>query len=138
MQSVDYNLKAYRNDKGNVHAIVPFAELTYKISDKQSIRTELQYMFAKEDYGSFAYGLVEFNIAPHYSFAVSDMYNTVVNPDNPHPQVHYYNFFAAYTHHSTRFTASYVKQLAGIVCTGGVCRQEPAFSGVKMGISTTF
>ena len=138
LQSVDYNLKAYRNDKGNVHAIVPFAELTYKISDKQSIRTELQYMFAKEDYGSFAYGLVEFNIAPHYSFAVSDMYNTVVNPDNPHPQVHYYNFFAAYTHHSTRFTASYVKQLAGIVCTGGVCRQEPAFSGVKMGISTTF
>jgi hypothetical protein len=95
-------------------------------------------MFTKQDFGSWAYALVEFNIAPHYSFAVSDMYNTVVSNDNPHKQAHYYNFFASYTEHSTRFTIAYVKQVAGVVCTGGVCRLEPAFSGLKMSVSTVF
>ena len=140
LQAVDYNLAVYQGHQGRpiVHTFVPFAEFSHKFSDTKSIRTELQYMFSKQDYGSWAYALVEYSIAPHYSFAVSDMYNTVVSTDNPHPQAHYYNFFASYTEHSTRFTVAYVKQVAGVVCTGGVCRQEPAFSGVKMSISTVF
>ncbi len=140
LQAVDYNLAVYQGHPGRpiVHTLVPFAEFSHKISDTKSIRTELQYMFCKEDYGSWAYALVEYSIAPHYSFAVSDMYNTVQSTDNWHPQAHYYNIFMSYTEHSSRFTVAYVKQVAGIVCTGGVCRQEPAFSGVKMTISTVF
>jgi hypothetical protein len=139
-QLLDYNLAIYQGHPNRpiVHAITPFAEITYKISDKKSIRTELQYMQTKQDFGSWAYALVEFNIAPHYSFAISDMYNTVVSNDNPHKQAHFYNFFASYTEHSTRFTIAYVKQVAGVVCTGGVCRLEPAFSGLKMSVSTVF
>ena len=30
------------------------------------------------------------------------------------------------------------RQVAGIVCTGGVCRYEPAFSGVKLTLNSTF
>ncbi|MFM2225876.1 MAG: hypothetical protein RJA07_2078 [Bacteroidota bacterium] len=140
MQALDYNLAIYQGHPGRpiVHAITPFSEITYKLSEKKSIRTELQYMFTKQDFGSWAYALVEFNMAPHYSFAVSDMYNTVVSNDNPHKQAHYYNFFVSYTEHSTRFTIAYVKQVAGVVCTGGVCRLEPAFSGLKMSVSTVF
>jgi len=140
LQNLDYNLAVYQGHTNRpvVHALTPFSEFTYKFTDTKSIRAELQYMFCKQDYGSWIYGLVEFNIAPKYSFAVSDMYNTVVSNDNQHPQTHYYNFFMAYTEHGSRFTIAYVKQVAGIVCTGGVCRQEPAFSGVKMGVTTTF
>ena len=45
---------------------------------------------------------------------------------------------AAYTKGPHRFTLSYVKQPAGINCTGGVCRYEPAFSGVRFGCTSQF
>jgi hypothetical protein len=88
------------------------------------------------------YGLFEFNIAPSFSVAVSDMWNFKPNTQNvlaiyqtPH---HFYSAFVAYTHGPHRFTLNYVKQVAGIVCTGGVCRYEPAFSGVKFAVTSTF
>ena len=141
LQLLDFNLAIYQGHPdrpGIVHTITPFTEVTYKFSEKKSIRAELQYLQTKRDYGSWAYALVELNFAPHYSFAISDMYNTVPSDEVKHNQAHYYNFFASYTEHSTRFTIAYVKQVAGVVCTGGVCRQEPAFSGVKVGVSTVF
>jgi hypothetical protein len=119
-------------------AYTPFAEWTHRFSEKRSIRIEGQYQSTKQDYGSWAFGLIEFNIAPRWSFALSDMYNVKQNPDNLHPQAHYYNCFTSFTEHSTRLTLAYVKQVDGVVCTGGVCRYEPAFSGLKFTLNTTF
>jgi hypothetical protein len=45
---------------------------------------------------------------------------------------------AVFTQNDNRFSLSYTRQLAGIVCTGGVCRFEPAFSGIKFQIISTF
>lgn len=134
-----YNKFIYRKEGDHeVDAYTPFAELTYKINRKHSLRFELQYQHVMKDYGQWIYGLIEYNFAPHFSFALSDMWNFKPNPDiNPNAN-HYYSVFAAYTHGPHRFTISYVKQVEGIVCTGGVCRLEPAFSGVKIGINTTF
>jgi hypothetical protein len=36
------------------------------------------------------------------------------------------------------FGVSYVKQVEGIVCTGGVCRYEPAFNGVRLNLQARF
>ena len=98
-------------------------------------------MSTQQDYGSWVFALAELNIAPKFSFALSDMYITQLNPHNPSgissPQ-HYYNIFAAYTKGPHRFTAAYVKQVDGINCTGGVCRYEPAFSGLKMTLTSSF
>ncbi|HEY1045054.1 MAG TPA: DUF6029 family protein [Bacteroidia bacterium] len=33
---------------------------------------------------------------------------------------------------------SYIKQVQGVNCTGGICRVEPAFSGVRLSLSTSF
>ena len=52
--------------------------------------------------------------------------------------IHYPRADVFYSTGSTRFGFSYVKQVDGIVCTGGVCRLEPAFSGVKATLSTSF
>ena len=52
--------------------------------------------------------------------------------------LHYPTIFTAYSHHASRYTLAYVKQVEGIVCTGGVCRYEPAFSGVRFSMSTNF
>ncbi len=149
VQYLEYNLLTYRGAGGAVanapilYAVTPFAEFTHKIDSKKSIRFEAQYMFAKQDYGSWAFALIEYNIVPTWSFAISDMYNTVPNPndDNPNyqnPGSHFYNVFTAFTKGPNRFTIAYVKQIEGINCTGGVCRFEPAFSGIKASLNTSF
>ena len=102
---------------------------------------EIEYMHNKQDYGSWAFALLEYNIAPKWSFAISDMYITQLNHENISgftESPHYYNAFFAYTQGPHRFTLSYVKQPDGINCTGGVCRYEPAFSGLRMGIQSSW
>jgi Family of unknown function (DUF6029) len=150
MQYLEYNLQLYYGKPKLdpiLKGITPFAEITYKITDKKSLRLELQYMSTKQDYGSWAFALLEYNIAPKFSISVSDMFNTELNKttDNPNyvagqvPKAnHYYNVFMAYTRGANRFTIAYVKQVDGINCTGGVCRYEPAFSGVKATITSSF
>ena len=66
------------------------------------------------------------------------MYNITPNKVHVEKALHYPNLFMAYTKGPNRFTAQYVKQVEGINCTGGVCRYEPAFSGFKMGVTSTF
>ncbi|HPI54790.1 MAG TPA: DUF6029 family protein, partial [Chitinophagaceae bacterium] len=95
-------------------------------------------MSTKQDFGSWAFGLLEFNIASKWSFAVSDMYNIQPNKAHVDKAQHYPNVFMAHTRGPNRFTAQYVKQVEGINCTGGVCRYEPAFSGFRIGIISTF
>jgi hypothetical protein len=145
VQYLEYNLDAYQN-RGmpvTLFAITPFAEVTYKVNDAKSIRFETQYMNAQRDNGSWIFALLEYNIAPKWSFTISDMYNSMQNEekDNVNKSAkpsHYYSFFTAYTKGSNRFTLAYVKQVDGINCSGGVCRYEPAFSGIKATITSSF
>jgi hypothetical protein len=138
-QYVFYNQQLYRSEPlPNLKAITPFAEFTYKPSRKNSLRMELQYQITEEDYGSWLFGLLEYNIAPNWSFSVSDMYNIDPNPATTDIKGHYYNFFVAFTKSANRFSLSYVRQVAGINCTGGVCRYEPAFSGLKFNLTSSF
>ncbi len=84
-----------------------------------------------QDFGDWGHLLAEFNIAPHWSLSVSDTYNFG-------EEVHYYTANVYYTIKTTRFSAGYVKLNEGIICTGGVCRFQQAFSGVKLGFTTSF
>jgi hypothetical protein len=142
VQYMIYNQAIYQvkneTDYPNVHAVTPMLEVVYKIDKKKSLRSELQYMHTKEDYGSWVFALLEYNVAPSWSFAVSDMYNITPNLKHVDKALHYPNIFVAYTKEAHRFTAQYVKQVDGINCTGGVCRYEPAFSGFKIGITSSF
>ena len=147
LQLQEYNQFVYlAKASENIETITPFIDVLYKIDRKKSIRAEFQYMRTEQDFGSWLFGLAEFSIAPHWSFSVSDMYNfdpNDSNPDQPRKdgkaaKVHYPRIDAFYTFKSNRFSLSYVKQVQGIVCAGGICRLEPAFSGVKVGIQSTF
>jgi hypothetical protein len=81
-------------------------------------------------------------MAPKWSFSISDMFNIVPNINNVnevnHKPKHYYTFYTSFTQRQHRFSLAYVKQVGGIVCTGGVCRPEPAFSGVRFNMVTNF
>lgn len=141
-QYLVYNQSIYqqkiKTEYPDVHAITPFLEVVYKLTKKKSLRGELQYMSTKQDYGSWGFLLLEYNISPNWSFAVSDMYNIDPNEKHVKEPHHYPNVFVAYIKDAHRFTAQYVKQVDGINCTGGVCRYEPAFSGFKIGVTSTF
>ena len=93
-------------------------------------------MDTEQDFGSFAFLLAEYSMAPNWVFTVSDMYNN--KPTEGRDKKHYPTVQATYSHHSTRFSLGYIKQVEGIVCTGGICRVEPAFSGVRFSLNTTF
>jgi Family of unknown function (DUF6029) len=142
-QYLDYNQAVYQQDGNFFKANTFFAEVTYKLTEQKSIKTDLQFMNGKGDYGSWVYALLEYDIAPKWAFAISDMYNITTNANfilhnNGLVNRHYPNVFVAYTQNAHRFTAQYVKQVAGINCTGGVCRYEPAFSGFKIGVTSSF
>jgi hypothetical protein len=142
VQYLVYNQALYQGKNETtyptINAITPMLEYIYKIDKKRTIRTELQYMSTKQDYGSWAFALIEYTIAPSWSFAVTDMYNIAPNKVHVKKALHYPNIFVAYSKDAHRFTAQYVKQVEGINCTGGVCRYEPAFSGFKIGMTSTF
>jgi hypothetical protein len=145
IQVLDYNQFVYQQ-KGKQNEIFTaqtlFAEVVYKLSEKKSLKAEAQFMNGRGDYGSWVYALLEYDIAPKWAFAISDMYNLsstanlVIHPGLKN--AHYPNVFVAYTQNAHRFSLQYVKQVEGINCTGGVCRYEPAFSGVKFGITSSF
>jgi hypothetical protein len=137
-QTQQYNQEVYEV-KPNVPIVrtyIPFAEFNYTIDDTKSFRIETQYMHCGQDYGSWLYGLFEFNIAPKWSFSVTDMINVV--PKKYDHIKHFYTALITYTEGSMMFGLSYVKQVEGIVCTGGVCRYEPAFNGVRLNLQARF
>jgi hypothetical protein len=137
LQIQKYNQKIYENkpEAGYINTITPFVEYTRKISESKSIRTELQYLNTKEDFGNWLFALCEYSIAPSWTFTVSDMYN--ITPKKTQA-LHYPVGAITYTKSASRFNLSYVKQVEGIVCSGGICRFEPAFSGFKFNIQTAF
>jgi Family of unknown function (DUF6029) len=137
LQVQKYNQKIYENkvEASYVNTITPFIELTHEFSETKSLRTELQYLDTKEDYGSWLFALCEYSIAPSWTFTLSDMYN--VKPKKTEA-LHYPVGAITYTKSASRFNLSYVKQVEGIVCSGGICRFEPAFSGFKFNIQTAF
>jgi hypothetical protein len=142
-QYIQYNQELYQSKPlyPIVEAITPFAEVTYRITPKKSIRIEAEYQHTEQDFGSWAYLLVEYNIAPRWSFTLADMYNVEPRSNSKktgEKGVHYPYVFAAYSQGPHRVTIAYVKQTEGINCTGGVCRYEPAFSGVRLGITSNF
>jgi hypothetical protein len=146
LQMVEYNQSVYEGKDpkkiDNVKTFTPFGEVTYKINRKNSIRLESQMLNTEQDLGSFYHGIIEWNNSPKYTIAISNMINTnpvrVVNPTLANQVLYYPGVFVKYNVKTTSFTAAYVKQVEGINCTGGICRLEPAFSGLRFTLSTQF
>lgn len=145
LQSIFYDQQRFEQKDTtypDVHALTPFFEITYKLNKKTSLRVEAQYLETKQDLGSFVNGVVELNYAPHWSISVGDMVNTAPHrsPTSTIPSeiIHYYSGFVGYTTGPTVLSLAYIKQVQGVNCTGGICRVEPAFSGVRFSLSTSF
>jgi hypothetical protein len=51
---------------------------------------------------------------------------------------HFYTALVNYNLGSQIFSLGYIKQVEGVVCTGGICRYEPAFNGVRLQVQSRF
>ncbi|MEY2963194.1 MAG: hypothetical protein RL754_455 [Bacteroidota bacterium] len=120
--------------KLNAHVFV--YESLYKIKPKHYLRNELQLLSTKDDRGSMAMALAEYSIAPHWFFAVQDIYN-YGNPDSS-MRFHYPLAAVIYTVGTNRLQMSYGRQQQGIFCVGGVCRVVPPSNGVSFSLTSTF
>jgi len=153
LQFLQYNQEVYevKPEVPLVETFVPYVDFLYKFSRKKSIRFECQYMNIGEDekaesgqdYGDWVFALVEYSVAPHWSFVLSDMYNIEEGKNSPSENgvkklLHYPRVDIYYSFKSNRFSLSYIKQVEGIVCTGGICRLEPAFSGFNFSATSSF
>jgi len=111
-------------------------DVAYKLTPKQSLRTEVQGLFTQRDQGSWAMLLLEYTYSPHFFVTAYDQYNY----GNPHAeqQIHYVTGQIGYIGGTTRVALGYGRQRAGIVCVGGVCRYVPASNGATLSITSSF
>lgn len=114
------------------------ADVTYKFTRKFSLRAELQYNYAPNTKGieavngDWVAGLLEANFAPNWSVYVSDMYN------NGGSKVHYYAAGVSFTHSFIRVALTYGRNRKGLICSGGVCREMPAYTGGNLSMTINF
>jgi hypothetical protein len=136
-QHQHWNQQVYEGKPGApiVKTYTPYIDFTRTWAENKSIRVDLEYMHNRQDMGSWANIMVEYSIAPRWIFTVTDMYN--IKPIQG-AKNNYYTGGVTYTQHVTRASANFIRQRAGIVCTGGICRFEPAFNGLRFNIETRF
>lgn len=107
-------------------------DVQYKFNPKYALRAELQYLLSNDYEGDWVAALVEFTIAPHWNVYASEMYNNGVTDK------HYYNAGVSWSRNKTRVQLSYGRNRAGYVCSGGVCRYSPAYTGLNLLLTTSF
>ena len=108
------------------------ADLLYKWTPKFSTRLELQYLTTFEDQKDWMAALLEVNFAPHWSIWGSDMYN------HGSTKKHYYNAGVSFAKGRTRVALGYGRYKAGYICSGGVCRSIPQYTGANFTVTTSF
>lgn len=147
VQHQQYNQDVYETKPGVpiVSTITPYFDFLYKINRKRSLRIEGQYMSTEQDFGSWLFLLAEYGVAPNWIFEISSMYNSAPGPKSPRDpdtgellSLLYPTAGITYIKSSNRYSLRYVKQVEGIVCSGGVCRLEPAFSGIRFAMASNF
>ena len=128
-------------DNMDKQAHIFVGDVTHKFNRKNSLRFEVQYLLSGDDKsewdgmhseGDWVAGLIEYSLAPNWSFYVQDMYNIGQS------KTHYYNGGFSYTYNRTRVQLSYGRNRAGYICSGGVCRYSPAYTGVNLVLTSSF
>ncbi len=132
-------VEGHDGDLHHNHVVV--ADLTWKVSKKNVLRFEAEWMGSDSKYsrdvddkrcGDWIMGLVEYNFAGSWFISASDQYAYKDGIGN------YYNVSVGYTHGATRLQMGYGKQREGLLCIGGVCRQVPASNGLTFSLTTSF
>ncbi|HLG02519.1 MAG TPA: DUF6029 family protein [Bacteroidia bacterium] len=116
------------------HSVV--FEPVYKLNNKITLKADIEHMYTKEDYGSWAMWLQEVDIGQNFFFVLMDQWN--YGNEDPKHRIHYYTVKAGYYWATHRIEVGYGKQRQGVFCVGGVCRLVPASNGFTLTITSSF
>lgn len=134
--TVLWSMQEYSPSKGKSKTTylsnIIVADLLYKFTETFSTRMELQYLVTHEDQKDWMAALIEVSFAPHWSISISDMYNHGMT------NMHYYNGGFSYVKSRTRIALNYGRYRKGMLCSGGVCKPVPAYTGVNLSFTTSF
>lgn len=133
-----YDIETVQGKAGKpvIYADMFILEGLHNLSDRTSLRFEVQHLSTKQDHGNWATALAELTFSPHWFVAALDQYNYGGSVDTE--EIHYPIGTFGYVRGGSRFSFSYGRQRAGIFCVGGVCRVVPAANGLTASITTTF
>ena len=127
--NIAYSYQNLDTHKRNAFAL----DMLFKFNRKYSLRAEYQYMLAPHvDGKDWMAGTLEFNMAPSWSIFVSDIWN------HGDTKNHYYSGGVAFTHSIVRAALSYGRNKAGYICSGGVCRYVPEYTGANLTVTVRF
>lgn len=142
VQLYDYNQQIFEQKNDWINAFLPFAKFLYNPNPYNTFKAETQFLFTNrqllaiqgttnfantpQDRGNWAWLLTEWQHSPSISIAAGSLYNFKNKWWYPYLSV------TAQLKKYGVLQATFSQQPAGVVCTGGVCRFEPAFSGAKI------
>lgn len=130
--SIQENSPTHGNRNATEAQNVFVLDTRYQFSSKLSLRTELQYLYSQERGKDWMAALIEVNIAPQWSFSISDMYN------HGSTKQHYWNVSASWSRNAFKCILGYGRSREGMVCSGGVCRWQPEYMGVLLRLQYAF
>ena len=127
-----YNQTIVEGHGGMISSNIGVLEGQYKINNRYTLRSELQYLSTRQDEGDWCFALVELSALPYLMFTISDMWNCGKTG------LHYYMGAVTFNYEAHRLMLSYGRTRAGFNCAGGVCRYVPASRGVQLSYNYNF
>ena len=127
-----YNQTIVEGHGGMISSNIGALEGQYKINNRYTLRSELQYLSTRQDEGDWCFALVELSALPYLMFTISDMWNCGKTG------LHYYMGAVTFNYEAHRLMLSYGRTRAGFNCAGGVCRYVPASRGVQLSYNYNF
>ncbi len=130
--SIQENSPTHGNRKATDAQNVFVVDGLYKFTKKVAARLELQYLYSEELTKDWMAAVAEVTFAPHWSISFSDMYNHGSTGN------HYYQGGVAYSLSGLNVSLNFGRTREGYVCSGGVCRWQPAYKGANLRIQWAF
>ncbi len=120
---------------GTVYSDLFVFEGNVRFNSKNNLRFEVQGLFTNQHLQDWVAVVTEYTVSPHWFFSLLDQYNY---GNAKGDKYHFPIASLGYIKGSSRFSASYGRQRAGVFCVGGVCRVVPASNGLTVSITTSF
>ena len=130
--SIQENSPSHGNRKATNAQNVFVLDGLWRPPGKLSVRLQAQYLYSEELTRDWMAALAELSSTSGWSIHVQDMYN------HGSTREHYYEGGVSWTQGRFKAALSYGHQRAGLVCSAGVCRWQPEYTGGLLRLNYLF
>ena len=131
-----YNRRVLEGHGELVRSGIAVVEARVHVTDKVSMRGELQYLYTPHYQGQWITALYELSLFHQLTLSGQWLYNIGGAAESTNE--HFYTFLVTYTHAAHRLMLGYTKTKDGFNCSGGVCRYVPRQEGIVLSYNFTW